>query len=281
VTVNVPVVCPAATVTVAGTVAEVELEVSPTEKPPVGAGPFRVTFPVELSPPATLVGVTLTALTTGALIVKVAVFELAPRVAVIVAVAFVATPVVVTVNVAVVAPDATVTEAGTVALALFEASVTDVPPAPAALATVTVPVDDVPPVTVVGLSPTVTPLPAATVSAADLVPPLAAAVIFPVTFVLVAVVVTVKFAVEAPAGTVTVAGTVAFAFADVSVTVTGSLAPAAGVIVTVPVEETGPTTVLGFSVRPVTTGAVIVKVALFETPFAVAVIDGDWLLLPR
>ncbi len=62
-----------------------------------------------------------------------------------VAVAAADTAVVVTVNVAEVAPAATVTEAGTVALALFEVRLTRNPPAGATAFRVTVPVDDAPP----------------------------------------------------------------------------------------------------------------------------------------
>lgn len=76
------------------------------------------------------------------------------RVAVIVAVESTDTLLVVTVNVAVVAPAATVTEAGTVALALFDDSETVAPPAGAAVASVIVPVDGEPPLTVVGLRET-------------------------------------------------------------------------------------------------------------------------------
>lgn len=72
-TVNVAVVDPAATVTDAGTVALVELELSETVSPPVGAVPFRVTVPVELVPPTTEVGETVTELRVGALMVNVAV----------------------------------------------------------------------------------------------------------------------------------------------------------------------------------------------------------------
>ena len=62
VAVKVAVVLPAATVTVAGTLAEALPLVSETTAPPVGAGLFSVTVPVELLPPTTLVGFTLTAL---------------------------------------------------------------------------------------------------------------------------------------------------------------------------------------------------------------------------
>jgi mannose/fructose-specific phosphotransferase system component IIA len=58
-TVNVAVVLPAATVTVAGTVAEALLLASETKIPPVGAAAPTVTVPVTEVPPVTLVGLTL------------------------------------------------------------------------------------------------------------------------------------------------------------------------------------------------------------------------------
>src|SRR5579883_575816 len=53
-------VWPAATTTLAGTPAALELLESETEAPPVGAAVFKVTVPVEDAPPVTLVGLTLT-----------------------------------------------------------------------------------------------------------------------------------------------------------------------------------------------------------------------------
>ena len=56
-TVNVALLAPAATVTVAGTVAvDVLLLERETTAPPVGAGPLSVTVPVEGDPPVTLAG---------------------------------------------------------------------------------------------------------------------------------------------------------------------------------------------------------------------------------
>ena len=57
VTVNVALVAPVGTVTLAGTVATAVLLLErETMAPPVGAGPLSVTLPVEGDPPLTLVG---------------------------------------------------------------------------------------------------------------------------------------------------------------------------------------------------------------------------------
>jgi len=57
VTVNVALLAPAATVTLAGTVAvDVLLLVRVTAAPPAGAGPLSVTVPIEEDPPLTVVG---------------------------------------------------------------------------------------------------------------------------------------------------------------------------------------------------------------------------------
>lgn len=75
VTVNVALVLPAGTVTVAGVVAEEELSLSETVIPPLGAAPLNVTLPCELLPPLTLVGLRVRELnvTAAGLIVSVAV----------------------------------------------------------------------------------------------------------------------------------------------------------------------------------------------------------------
>src|SRR5437867_1540172 len=67
-------------------------------------------------------------------------------------------------------------------------------------------------------------------------------------------VVTVKLALVAPWGTVTLGGGVATAELVVPSDTTAPPAGAAALKVTVPVEELPPTTLLGFSVRDVTTG---------------------------
>jgi hypothetical protein len=72
VTVNVPVVAPAKTVTVAGTTADVLLLERLTTAPPVGAAALSVTVPVELAPPTILVGTSVTeeTVTGGGLMVR-------------------------------------------------------------------------------------------------------------------------------------------------------------------------------------------------------------------
>ena len=60
VTVKAAVVLPAATFTVAGTVAEALLLDKATEIPPAGAAALRVTLPFTAVPPTTVVGVTET-----------------------------------------------------------------------------------------------------------------------------------------------------------------------------------------------------------------------------
>jgi len=128
------------------------LDVKATAKPPVGALLLIVTVAVDGVPPATVVGLRVTALTTGGLTVMVAVLFVVPVAAVIVGVVTVPTARVVTVKVALVWPAATTTDVGTVAAVVaFELRVTVVPPVGAGPLIVTVPVEGDPPVTVVRL----------------------------------------------------------------------------------------------------------------------------------
>ena len=73
VTVKVALLAPAATVTVAGVVADALLSDKVTAAPPAGAGPLKVTVPVEELPPVTLAGLNDTVESTGGLMVRVAV----------------------------------------------------------------------------------------------------------------------------------------------------------------------------------------------------------------
>ena len=144
---------PAGTVTLAGTEAAPLLLESATCAPPAGAGPFSVTVPLAVVPPATLEGLMLRDEINAGTTASGAVLVAPPYEPEMVTAAGVETALVLTLKLALVAPAATVTLAGTVAAAvLLLESATTRPPEGAAADSVTVPVDDVPPVTLVGLS---------------------------------------------------------------------------------------------------------------------------------
>src|SRR5947209_5191624 len=151
-----PIVAPAGTVTLAGTVAAAVLSLdSVTCAPPAGAGPSSVAVPVELLPPVTVVGFTPSEeRRTARFTMRVDRRGTPQEEAVMVAEVDAATALVVTVNGALVAPAGTVTLAGTVAAAVLSLdSVTCAPPAGAGPSSVAVPVELLPPVTVVGFTP--------------------------------------------------------------------------------------------------------------------------------
>ena len=156
-TVNVALVVPAATVTLAGTVAAAVLLLeSDTTTPPLGAAALNVAAPVEELPPTTLVGLTVTAESVGdgggGFTPSAANSVVLPRVAESWTVVVLDGNVVM-VKLALVAPAATVTLGGTVAaLGRLLVNVTTLPPAGAGLGSVTVPVEGLPPVTLVGLT---------------------------------------------------------------------------------------------------------------------------------
>jgi hypothetical protein len=155
-TINVALVAPAATVTLAGTVAADALLERLTTAPLLGACPLSVTVPVEEEPPVTLLGLSTIEDRVGGVpagvTVSVAVCVDVPKVAVIVAEVVVVTAVVFTANVALVAPAATVTLAGTVAAGMLLERDTVAPPYAPGPLRVTVPVEGDPPVTLLGLS---------------------------------------------------------------------------------------------------------------------------------
>ncbi len=76
--VNVALELPAGTVTLAGTLAALELSLSETVAPLLGAGPLIVTVPWEVLPPMTLVGLKVSVLNAGGLTVIEAVFVTPP-----------------------------------------------------------------------------------------------------------------------------------------------------------------------------------------------------------
>jgi hypothetical protein len=148
VAVKVAVVALAATVTLTGTVAPVVLP-SVTVRPVDGAGPVKVTVPVDEFPPTTEVGFMLTAESAGGLMVSTACALLLPRVAVMVAGVEVLTATVVIGKVALLAFAATVTLAPTLALLLLLPRETEVAVG-AGPDRVTVPVDPFGPTTADG-----------------------------------------------------------------------------------------------------------------------------------
>lgn len=176
---------------------------------------------------------------------------------------------VVTVKVAVVAPAGTVTLEGTLAAALLLESRTCAPPAGAGPFSVTVPVDAPrgPPITLVGFRVSEDTIGGSTVSVAVCVPPPNDAEMVTVVDVATALVVSVKLAVVAPAGTVTpFAGTLAAALLLDKTT----CAPPAGAgpfSVTTPVgEEVAPVTLEGLMASAEGTGASTVNEAVTDPP---------------
>src|SRR5437879_5981840 len=156
-TVNVALLAPAATVTLAGTVAVDVLLERETAMPPLGAGgPLSVTVPVEVcAPPVTLVGFSVSEERVGRACgstVSEAVLVTPAYDAEIVTGVDAVTALVLTVNVALLAPAAIVTLAGTLAAPLSLESSTCAPPVSAGPLSVTVPVEGDPPVTLVGFS---------------------------------------------------------------------------------------------------------------------------------
>lgn len=140
---------PAGTSTDPGTPAAPELDDSDTVVPPPGAAALNVTTPVEPAPPTTDDGFTETDCNDGAAVtVSEAVFWFKPpSVAVIVTVVSDETLFTVTVKVAELDPAFTVTDDGTAAAALLDASVSVELPVGAAPFNVTVPVTVVGPMT--------------------------------------------------------------------------------------------------------------------------------------
>lgn len=198
----------AATTTLAGTVAPAVFELwRATVSPPVGAGPFSVTVPVEELPPTTLDGLSAIEAGAGARTVRDADRVTPEYVPEILNVAVEAAAFVVTVNGAEIAPAAIVTLDGTVAEVFALESVTVAPPPGAGPDSLAVPVTGVMPTTLAGERLTVSSADAAvTVSAAVRASPRYSAVIVTGVAPATLEVVIEKLADVAPAGTKTLAG---------------------------------------------------------------------------
>jgi hypothetical protein len=252
VTVNVALVAPAATVTLAGTAAPDTLLERETTAPPLGAAPLSVTVPIDVDPPFTVAGLSATedsATAVAGFTVSKVVSVVPPYEAEMVTGVTTVTELVVTVNVALVAPAATVTLAGTAAPDALLERETTAPPLGAAPLSVTVPVDDDPPFTVAGLSATEDSAAAVagfTVSEAVFVVPLYEAEMVTGVAAVTALVVTVNVALVAPAATVTLAGTAA-PDALLERETTAPPLGAAPLSVTVPVDAAPPLMLVGLS----------------------------------
>ena len=140
-----------------------------------------------------------------------------------------------------------------------------VPFGPAGPLSVTVPVDGLPPATELGLSDKLASAAGLIVSVADRLLPASAAEREAGVGVSTPVVVAVNVAEVWPAATVTVEGTVAAALLELKL-ITRPALGAPLEIVTVPIEPVPPVTELGFSVRLVRVGALIVRMALTAWP---------------
>jgi len=151
-TLNVPLVAAPAMVKLAGTVAAlVLLLVSVTLRPAEGAGPFRVTVPIEPLPPVSVPGTNVNDVNTAGLTVKDLLRLLPLSVAFTWTFSAVATPTQVRMKVPADFPAEIVTVAGTVTDGLELVREIETPPEGAASLIATVPVDLAPPVMAAGL----------------------------------------------------------------------------------------------------------------------------------
>lgn len=156
---KVTLVCPAGTVTVAGTVATAVLLLErETMTPPLGAGALSATLPVEEDPPVTLSGLSESEVRVGpgggcGVTVRDAVWVTPAKDAEMMTEVEAVTGKVVTLKTAVAAPAGTVTLAGTVAtVVLLLERATMAPPVGAGALNVRLPVEGDPPLTLVGFN---------------------------------------------------------------------------------------------------------------------------------
>jgi hypothetical protein len=265
-TVKVALVAPAGMVTVPGTEHAALLSESVTTAPPAGAGPFRVTVPVEACrPPMTLVGFRVSEVKTAGSTLSEALRVTPPADAETVTAVALATALVPMLKLALVVPAATVTEEGTEAAPLLSERATCTPPAGAGPSSVTVPVAPAPPVTLAGLTLNAETLGGSTVSVTLCVRPPYEAEMLAEVDTDTPVVVTVKVALTAPAEIKTEAGTKAAPLLLDRAT----CAPPAGAgpsIVTVPVTVAPPRTLPWLRLSAATLGGTTVSDAVCVAP---------------
>ena len=268
-------ICPAATATVVGTVAEPTLLASETTNPFDPAGPLRTTVPVEVAPPCTVAEFRFKDTKLGAKTESDAV-ELVPfNVAVKVADSLTRTPKVETAKGAEVFPGGTVTDAGTVTSEVLDFSEIVRPEGPAGSLSDTVPVVGLPPTTSDGLRETDSSFAGLTVNVAVRETLLRVAVITDGMGALTAEVEIVKVPLVAPDGMMKVDGTVAALFPLESV-IDVPDAAAGPDRVTVPVDGFPPTNAIGFREKDWRTAGWTVRVAVSVPELRVAVIT-DWI----
>ncbi len=260
-------VAPLDTVTDCGTVAtEVLLLDSDTVAPPLGAGPFSVTVPVELSPPTTVDGMRERVDSEVRPTVRLEDRVTPPYEPEMFTAVEPDTGVVVIVKVALVAPSSTVTVEGTGAtVVLLLDSVTGAPPLGAGPFSVTVPVELLPPTTLEGIRERDDSEARFTVRFEDRVTPPYEPEIFTAVELDTGVVVIVKVALVLPPGTVTVTGTAATDVLPLDNDTTAPPVGAGPLRVTVPVEVFPPATADGFTVNEVRTGRMSKRIP-FEIP---------------
>lgn len=198
---------------------EVALLDNPTVIPPEGAGPFSVTVPTELLPPATLVGFSVNPVSATGTNVKLVLNEFKPNVAVIVTVVVLFTQFVGIAKSIDDAPAGTVTVDGGRAFPLFEVRFMTTPLAEAGALSVTVPTVEFPPAMELGLiaSPVSEAAEMDSVAEADVTPTFA--VITADVSLATFKVVIVNVAEVEPAATVTVAGGMALVKEEVNDTI--------------------------------------------------------------
>ena len=264
-TVNVAVVRPAATVTLAGTVATAVLLLdNATTAPPAGAAEVSVTVACDGFPPTRLAGLRATdeIAAAGGFTVSKALPVTPPYEPKMYTPVEVATVFVAMENVALLAPAATVTSVFTLAAELLLDNVTIAPPDGAALDNVTEPTDELPLVTMAGLTEIdERPVNGSADSVAVATDCPRAAVVVTAVGVVTAPTNVLNDAVVEPCGMVTVGGTVNAELLLDRPTVTppeGAIA----LIVTVPTTFPLPTMLLGFSVSDVIERPLLLTVTL-------------------
>ena len=268
--VKVALALPLATVTLVGTVAaDVLLLASDTTAPPLGAGPFSVTVPLEVFPPTMAEGLRESDESEDGFTVRTEVLVIPAYTAETFTAVELETDIVVIGNVALVAPPANVTVDGTLTTdGLVLDSVTSAPPTGAGPLIVTVPVEPFPPITLDGFRERDVSkgiFTGRTVRLADRVTPPYKPEIVTAVEPDTALVVIVNVALLAPAATVTLAGTLATEELLLDNDTSAPPAGAGPLIVTVPVEELPRRTLDGFTVTEASTGRMS-KLIAFEVP---------------